>query len=69
MVQRIGYNKQNIQSRKYADNRQDKPVFIRSYLRKVKDKPEKALASGMDAHLAKPIDINAVMRTLAEILD
>jgi len=34
-----------------------------------KEDIEKALASGMDAHLAKPIDINAVMRTLAEILD
>jgi signal transduction histidine kinase/AmiR/NasT family two-component response regulator len=34
-----------------------------------KEDIEKALASGMDGHLSKPIDINAVMRTLASILD
>jgi len=34
-----------------------------------KEDIERALASGMDGHLSKPIDINAVMRTLASILD
>jgi len=33
-----------------------------------KEDIEKAFASGMDGHLAKPIDINAVMHTLASIL-
>jgi len=33
-----------------------------------KEDIERALASGMDGHLAKPIDINAVMHTLAGIL-
>jgi len=34
-----------------------------------KEDIEKALASGMDGHLSKPIDFNAVMHTLASILD
>ena len=34
-----------------------------------KEDIEKALASGMDGHLSKPIDINAVLHTLAGILD
>ena len=33
-----------------------------------KEDIEKALASGMDGHLSKPIDLDAVMRTLAEKL-
>jgi len=34
-----------------------------------KEDIEKALASGMDGHLSKPIDINAVMHTLASIIE
>ena len=56
-----------VESERCSDSKTRIPIIAMT-ANAYKEDIEKALASGMDGHLSKPIDLNAVMLTLAEKL-